>query len=57
MFSFSSAEIFTILWPEAAFIGPLMSSHVKENIRDKLPYRLTGAVASARSRESAAIFS
>ena len=51
------SEIFMILWPETAFIGPLMSSDVKEHIRDKLPYRLTGAVVSARSREIAAIFS
>ena len=34
-----------------------MSSDAKEHIRDKLRCRLTGAVASARPRESAAIFS
>ena len=34
----------------------LMSSDAKEHIRDKLRCRPTGAVASARPRESAAIF-
>ena len=34
-----------------------MSSDVKEHFRDKLRCRPTGAVASARPRESAAIFS
>ena len=34
-----------------------MSSDAKEHIRDKLRCRPNGAVASARPRESAAIFS
>ena len=34
----------------------LMSSDAKEHFRDKLRGRPTGAVASARPRESAAIF-
>ena len=34
-----------------------MSSDAKEHIRDKLRCRLNSAVASARPRESAAIFS
>ena len=34
----------------------VMSSDAKEHIRDKLRCRPTGVVASARHRESAAIF-
>ena len=40
-----------------AFFFFLMSSDAKEHIRDNLRCWLTGAVASARPRESAVIFS